>query len=176
MFLLDYLRQRWVRKGGVVEAGIPPESRLDALPAPLEMVRTHLAARPELPQDEDFLRALSAAVSDPAFLQDGPSGTAVRIRDRGFDCDATTLTRFLTVLMQEVTRKMYIDAARSREGAKGIRLFPEASPPSPEVATLTSQDRYGLGPGVYPFDAVPANPTPGRPAGFYVRVELDATS
>lgn len=171
MFLLDYIRQRWVRKGAVVEAGIPPESRPDAIPVDRTLVARHLAAFPELPQDEAVVEKLVEAVSDPMFIQTGPRALTEQLIASGrLAADAEPLNRLLQVLTNEITRRMYIDAARLKEGAIGIRLFAEPGRDEPAIRQLVEQDLYGLGPGVYPFDLVPDNPTPGRRCGFYIRV------
>jgi hypothetical protein len=65
---------------------------------------------------------------------------------------------------------MYIDAAPQRDGAIGIRLLSVSSTPDPAIQALCRADTHGLGAGVYPFDAVPDNPAPGQPCGFYIRV------
>ena len=171
MFLLDYIKKRWAPKGPVVTAGVPPESRPDQVPVNRELVGRHLAGCPDLPQDTDTLDALLNALSDPLFIQTGPRELAYRLVQNGkIIADPEKLIALLNVLTNEITRRMYIDSARQKEGAIGIRLFAENPTPTAAIRQLVEQDAYGLGKGVYPFDKVPENPTPGKRCGFYVRV------
>ena len=171
-YLLDYIKSRWAPKGSVVTAGVPPEQRVAQVPVTPELIACHLAGVPTLPHNEVTQAILYTALSDPLFIQTGPRALAQQLIANGLDAEPEMLIKLLTVLTQEVTRQMYIDAARNRDGAVGIRLFAIAAQPSAEVATLCSADAYGLGAGTYPFDAVPANPTPGQPCGFYIRVVI----
>jgi hypothetical protein len=172
MFLLDYLKLRWARKGSVVEAGIPPESRPDTVPVTRELIQRHLAANPALPQDAASAETLFHALSDPMFLQTGARSLGHSLVAEGrIQADEEALVQLLHVLANEVTRRMYIDSARQRPGAIGIQLFAE-NPADETVRRLTEADTYGLGPGIYPFDKVPDNPTPGRRCPFYIRVVL----
>jgi len=171
MFLLDYIKQRWAPKGPVVNAGIPPEARPDQLPVNRSLIAQHLAGRPDLPQDAATLEALLHALSDPLFLQTGARDLAHQLIQRGnIKADLERLVQLLNVLTNEITRRMYVDSARSKEGAIGIRLYSESPNPSPAIRLLVEQDSFGLGAGIYPFDQVPDNPTPGQRCGFYVRV------
>ena len=173
MFLLDYIKQRWAPKGPVVNAGIPPESRPDQLPVNRELVAQHLAGCPDLPQDSSTLEALLHALSDPLFLQTGARDLATQLIQHGkIKADLERLIQLLNVLTNEITRRMYVDSARSKEGAIGIRLYAESRDPDPAIRLLVEQDSFGLGAGVYPFDQVPNNPTPGERCGFYVRVAV----
>ncbi len=169
-YLLDYIKSRWAPKGSVVSAGVPPEQRVDKVPVTPELIARHLAGVPALPQDVATHATLYTALSDPLFIQTGPRALAQQLIANGLGAELETLVKLLTVLTQEATRQMYIDAARDRDGAVGIRLFPIAAQPTAELIALCSADQYGLGTGAYPFDAVPANPTPGQPCGFYIRV------
>ena len=177
MFLLDYIKQRWAPKGSVVNAGIPPESRPDQLPVNRELIAQHLAGCPDLPQDTATLEALLRALSDPLFLQTGARDLATQLIGREeIKADLERLTQLLNVLTNEITRRMYVDSARSKEGAIGIRLYSESSNPSPAIRLLVEQDSFGLGTGVYPFDQVPDNPAPGQRCGFYVRIATSETA
>ncbi|MEQ1667071.1 MAG: hypothetical protein ABL868_01315 [Sulfuriferula sp.] len=169
-YLLDYIKSRWAPKGSVVTAGVPPEQRLAQVPVTPELIDRHLAASPVVPQDSGA--TLYAALSDPLFIQTGPRVLAQQLIASGLNSPLEPLVKLLTVLTQDVTRQMYIDAAPNRDGAVGIRLFPVSVNPDAEIAALCAADCYGMGAGIYPFDAVPANPTPGQPCGFYIRVVI----
>ena len=171
MFLLDYIKQRWAPKGPVVNAGVPPESRPNQVPVTKELIALHLAGSPDLPQDAETLNKLYDALSDPLFLQTGARDLATQLIQHGqIVADLEKLVQLLNVLTNEITRRMYIDSARQKEGATGIRLFSESPTPTDAISQLVEQDAYGLGKGVYPFDKVPENPNPGQRCGFYVRV------
>ncbi len=169
-YLFDYIKSRWAPKGSVVTAGVPPEQRVEQVPVTLALIQRHLAASPAIPQDSDA--TLYAALSDPFFIQTGPRVLAQQLIANGLNSELEPLVKLLTVLTQDVTRQMYIDAAPSRDGAVGIQLFPVSPEHDAKIAVLCSTDMYGLGKGVYPFHAVPANPTPGLPCGFYIRVVI----
>ena len=170
MYLLDYIRKRWVRKGPMVEIGIPPESRPDKMPVNRALISHHLAACAELPQNQTTLDALLDTLNDPFFIQTGARALALQLIASGkIQADPEALVQLLHVLTGEITRQMYIASAQSKHGAVGIRLFAEAAADG-AIVELIEQDRFGLGKGVYPFDQVPANPTPGKRCGFYVRV------
>lgn len=171
-YLLDYIRSRWAPKGSVVTAGVPPEQRVEQVPVTPELIARHLAASPALPQHAAVQTLLYTALSDPLFIQTGPRVLAQQLIASGLEAELEALVKLLTVLTQEVTRQMYIDAARNRDGAIGIRLLPLAPQPDAVIAELCSANSYGIGIGAYPFDAVPANPTPGQPCGFYIRVVI----
>lgn len=177
MFLLDYIKQRWAPKGPVVNAGVPPESRPDQLPVNRELIAQHLAGCPDLPQDSATLEVLLHALSDPLFLQTGARALASELIQRGsIQADLERLVQLLNVLTNEITRRMYIDSARFKDGAIGIRLVSESPAPSSAIRLLVEQDSFGLGAGVYPFEQVPDNPTPGQRCGFYVRVATSETA
>lgn len=171
MFLLDYIRQRWQPRGSVVSAGVPPQERPAAIVLPPDLIGRHLCACDDLPHDAASQAAIAEAISDPAAIQHGSREIARRLiaADR-VAAELEALTRLIGVLLSELARHMYISAARERPGAIGIRLMEEPGISDPAVAQLLEQDAYGLGPGVYPFDHVPANPTPGKRCGFYIRV------
>ena len=173
MFLLDYIKQRWAPKGPVVNAGIPPESRPEQLPVTQALIAQHLAGCPDLPQDSATLIRLLQALSDPLFLQTGARDLATQLIQQGkIQADPERLIQLFNVLTNEITRRMYVDSARNKEGAIGIRLYAESREPSPAIRLLVEQDSFGLGAGVYPFDQVPDNPAPGQRCGFYVRVAV----
>lgn len=170
------------RKSLVLEAGIPPEERVDQLPLSEAQFLRHFNGFGELPDDPQLQNILLRALQDPGFLLDLPRGTAQRLlspggalADSGLEQDS--LLRFLNLMHGEITRAMYIKAARDRVGARGIRfLLPEnVSVPEAERAVVEG-DTHGLGAGGYPFDAIPENPHPGQPARYYVRVILDEPS
>lgn len=170
MYLLNYIKARFAPKGSVVSAGVPPEERLDTVPVTRELIARHLAASPALPRDEAALDTLCTALSDPLFLQTGARPLAQQLIAAGLVAELEPLVKLLNVLTQEVTRRMYIDAARQRPGATGIRLIPLNATADATIHALCTADSHGLGAGVYPFDAVPDNPTPGQPCGFYIRI------
>lgn len=169
-YLLDYIKSRWAPKGSVVTAGVPPEARVEQVPVTRELIVRHLAASPRLSQGEPAENAIFMALSDPLFLQTGPRALAQQLIAAGFGAELEPLVKLLTVLTQEVTRRMYIDAASQRPEAIGIRLFPLHATADPVIQALCTANTHGLGSGVYPFAAVPDNPTPGQPCAFYIRV------
>lgn len=171
MFLLDYIRQRWQPRGSVVSAGVPPEARPATVLLPAGLVARHLHACADLPHDAATEAALAHAISDPAAIQHGARAIAKSLIESGrVHPELQPLQNLIAVLLAELARTMYINAAQAREGAIGIRLLAETGNGDAKVMTLVTQDLYGLGPGVYPFGAVPGNPSPGKRCGFYVRV------
>ncbi|MHB1175698.1 MAG: hypothetical protein ACYCZJ_11295 [Sulfuriferula sp.] len=175
-YLLDYIKSRWVPKGSVVTAGVPPEARVDQLPVSRALVACHLAASPRLPQGEASETRIFKVLSDPLFLQAGPRVLAQQLIAAGLSAELEPLVKLLTVLTQEITRRMYIDAASQRPDVIGIRLFPLHASVGPAIQALCATDAYGLGAGVYPFTAVPDNPTPGQPCAFYIRIAVQDAS
>lgn len=171
MFLLDYIRQRWQPRGSVVSAGVPPQARPATIFLPAGLIARHLHARADLPHDAATEAALTNAISDPAAIQHGARAIAKNlVENEDVVAELQPLQNLIAVLLAELARTMYINAAQAREGAIGIRLLPETGNSDASVIDLVTQDLHGLGPGVYPFDAVPENPTPGQRCGFYVRV------
>lgn len=171
MFLLDYLRQRWRPKGGVVSAGVPPEARPAQIAADSALIERHLYARADLPHRPELVQAMAAALSDASAIQYGARAIVDRLSaDMDFDLEREPLVELTHVLLAELARRMYIEAARAKPGALGIRLVAEPGVDDANVIKLTTRDAFGLGAGVYPFDQVPDNPTPGRRCGFYIRV------
>lgn len=164
--------------GGVVEAGIPQETRVDELPLGEAEFLQHFHAFGDLPQDERVRTRLLQVLRHPDFLQALPRGTAEQLLAPGSELAAAgvapePLMRFLQLMHGEITRHMYIEAAARRVGAKGIRfLLPEDVAADPDEAAIVQADRHGLGAGGYPFHALPGNPHPGRPVRYYVRVIL----
>ncbi len=168
MYLLDMIRARFVPKG-VLEAGVPPQDRPARLQFDAALVRFHLAAFAELPQDAAAAEKIHAFLLHPLSLQVGARAGAAQLAANR-QADGEALRQLLDVLLAELSRALYLEAAAARPGVAGIRLLPEAGENDPLVVELTRRDAHGLGPGVYPLAAVPANPRPGRRAGFYVRV------
>ncbi len=169
-YLLDYIKSRWAPKGSVVTAGIPPEARVEQVPVTRALIARHLAASSRLPQSAATENAIFMALSDPLFLQTGPRALAQQLIAAGLNAELEPLVKLLTVLTQEVTRRMYIDAASQRPEAIGIRLFPLHATADSVIQALCTANAHGLGAGIYPFAAVPDNPTPGQPCAFYIRV------
>lgn len=169
-YLLDYIKSRWAPKGSVVKAGVPPEARVEQVPVTRALVARHLAASLRLPQGEVTENAIFMALSDPLFLQAGPRPLALQLIAAGLAAELEPLVKLLTVLTQEVARRMYIDAASQRPEAIGIRLIPLHATADAAIQALCAADAHGLGSGVYPFTAVPDNPIPGQPCAFYIRV------
>lgn len=171
MFLLDYIRQRWQPRGSVVSAGVPPQARPATIFLPEGLIARHLHACADLPHDAATEAALANAISNPAAIQHGARAIAKNlVENEGVVAEPQPLQNLIAVLLAELARAMYINAAQTREGAIGIRLVAEAENSNANVINLVTQDLHGLGPGVYPFDAVPVNPTPGQRCGFHVRV------
>lgn len=171
MFLLDYLRQRWQPKGGVVSAGVPPEARPARIAVDSALVERHLYARSDLPHRPELAQAISIALSDASAIQHGARAIADRLLTQmDLALAREPLVELIQILLAELARHMYIDAARTKRGALGIRVIAELGVVDANVIELTTRDAFGLGAGVYPFDQVPENPTPGRRCGFYIRV------
>lgn len=166
------------RKSLVLEAGIPPEERVEQLPLSEAQFLRHYNGFNELPEDAKVREILFQALRDPALLLDLPRGTAQRLLSPGgalggSGLDQDSLLRFLNLMHGEITRAMYIKAARDRSGARGIRfMLPEHVTVSEAEHALVEANIHGLGAGGYPFDAIPENPHPGQPARYYVRVIL----
>jgi hypothetical protein len=167
--LLDWLGLRPAPRGALVDAGIPPESRPVRLLAMDALVTLHLPAFGHLPQTPG---TLAARLDDPALMQLGARAAAQQLLDEGHPGSLADWHAFLDVLYADQARLLFIDAAQRRPGVTGIRLHPEPGVDDPGVLALTQQDAYGLGPGGYPCDRVPDNPSPGRRAGMYVRALL----
>ena len=168
MYLLDMIRARFVTKG-VMEAGIPPEERPAGLHFDSDLIRFHLAAFSELPQDVAAAEKIRTFLTHPLSLQTGArDGAAHLVTD--WPVDGEALRKLLDVLLADLSRMLYIEAAAQRPGVAGIRLLAEPGMSDPVVLELTRRDAHGLGPGVYPLSAVPINPRAGQRAGFYVRV------
>lgn len=168
MRLLDMIRARFAPKG-VLEAGIPPQDRPCALRFDEGVIGFHLAAFPQLPQDAAAVQRIHAFLVQPLSLQIGAREGAARLA-ADWPVDGEALRKLLDVLLAELSRALYLEAAAQRPGVAGIRLLPEPGESDAAVLEITRRDAYGLGRGVYPLAAVPANPRPGQRAGFYVRV------
>lgn len=170
MRLLDMIRARFVPKG-ILEAGIPPQDRPPALRFDENAIRFHLAAFSALPQDAAAVGRIHAFLVHPLSLQIGARAGAVQLA-AGLPGGVEAWRELLDVLLAELARALYIEAAAQRPDVAGIRLLPEHGVSDSAALELTRRDAYGLGPGVYPPRAVPANARAGRRAGFYVRVVL----
>lgn len=176
MFLLDYLRQRWQPKGSIVAAGVPPEARPANMAVDHALVERHLHARVDLPHAPELADALVAALSDASAIQYGARAIADRlVAQLSIAIAREPLVELINVVLAELARRMYIEAARSKPGAIGIRVIAEPGVHDANVIKLTARDEFGLGAGVYPFDQVPQNPAPGRRCGFYIRVVQSPT-
>ncbi|MEY2333941.1 hypothetical protein [Acidithiobacillus ferrianus] len=164
--------------GVIVDAGIPAQDRVAELPLPEPLFILHYNGFGALPDDADLRRVLLATARDGDFLRDLPRVSAQKLEARAglqarFGVDADTMTRFFRVLHAEITRRMYVEAARQREGAVGLRLTllkPETA--SPEERIMVATDAHGLGAGVYPFGHIPENPHPGSENPFMIRVVM----
>lgn len=169
MSLFDWLGLRFKPKGAVVEIGVPMQERTEQVPLTQELVSRHLAAVAGLPTT--LVEPVYQLLSNPLSMQYSGSELVKQLPAEILEgVDRLALGSLINVLINEITRRMYIESAGLRPGVIGIRLLAEQEPPPAEIAAITEVDVYGLGKGVYPLDAVPDNPTPGRRCGFYVRV------
>ncbi len=173
MRLLDMIRARFAPKG-VTEAGIPPQDRPSALRFDEGIIRFHLAAFPVLPQDAAAVGRIHAFLVHPLSLQTGARKGAAHLA-ADWPTDGAALRELLDVLLAELARALYVEAAAQRPDVAGIRLLAEPGVIDPAVLELTRRDAHGLGPGVYPAQALPPNARAGQRAGFYVRVVLKET-
>ena len=160
-------------RGAVVDAGVPPQERVDELPLPEPLFYIHLQGFGRLPDDSALHHALLRFATQAEFLRLLPRQSA-----RSFlaerpqtQIDENTLAAFFQVLFSEITRRMYVDAARQRPEAVGLRFtLAKAENASPVAQTIVSTDAHGLGPGVYPFTHIPENPDPGTENPFVIRI------
>ena len=173
MRLLDMIRARFAPKG-VLEAGIPPQDRPSALRFDESVIGFHLAAFPQLPQDAAAVKKIHAFLVQPLSLQIGARAGAAQLT-ADWPGASEAWRALLDVLLAELARALYVEAAAQRPAVAGIRLLPEPGVSDPAVLELARRDAYGLGPGVYPPRALPPNARAGQRAGFYVRVVLKET-
>lgn len=169
MSIFDWLGLRFKPKGAVVEIGVPMQERTDQVPLTRELVARHLGALAGLPAT--LVEPVYQLLSNPLSMQYSGSELVKQLPAEALEgADKAALGSLINVLINEITRRMYIDSAALRPGVVGIRLLAEQDPPPAEIAAITEVDAHGLGKGVYPLNAVPDNPTPGKRCGFYVRV------
>ncbi|WP_308388430.1 hypothetical protein [Acidithiobacillus sp. AMEEHan] len=160
-------------RGAVVDAGVPPQERVDELPLPEPLFYLHLRGFGQLPDHPELHQAMLRFATQAEFLRLLPRQSA-----RNFlaahpqpAIEENTLTVFFQVLFSEITRRMYLDAARQRPDAVGLRFtLAKAESASPAAQTIVTTDAHGLGAGVYPFTHVPENPDPGTENPFIIRI------
>jgi len=162
-------------RGVVVDAGIPPQDRVDRLPLPEVLFARHYHGFARLPEDPCLMQSLLAWARTPEFLRDLPRSSARRFLatdlGRAQQLDEQTLTEFFKILHSEITRRMYLEGARQREGVVGVRLrLRDPEKASGAARALVASDSHGLGPGVYPLNAVPENPESGREHPFIIQI------
>ena len=164
--------------GVVIDAGIPAQDRVAELPLPEPLFILHYNGFGLLPENPELRQILLETARSGDFLRDMPRVSAQQLAARAglqvrFGVDADTVVRFFRVLHAEITRRMYVEAAREREGAAGLRLTlrkPETA--TPEDQAIVNADAHGLGAGVYPFTHIPENPHPGTENPFIIRVVM----
>ena len=160
-------------RGAVVDAGVPPQERVDELPLPAPLFYLHLQGFGQLPDDPELHQVLLDFATQANFLRLLPrqSARSVLAEHPQAQVDENTLTAFFRVLFSEITRRMYIDAARQRPEAAGLR-FTLAKPDNASAAAqaVVATDAHGLGPGAYPFTHIPENPQPGTENPFVIRI------
>lgn len=164
--------------GVVVDAGIPPQERVAELPLPEPLFIAHYNGFGELAENAELRALLLTTARGGDFLRDLPRRSAQRLEEEAgleahFGVSADTVARFFRVLHGEITRRMYLEAARQREGAAGVRF----ALIHPEQATglqrrIVETDDFGLGLGVYPFTHIPENPEPGKENPYIIRVVM----
>ncbi|MBU2833361.1 hypothetical protein [Acidithiobacillus ferriphilus] len=164
--------------GVVIDAGIPAQDRVAELPLPEPLFILHYNGFGLLPENPELRQILLETARSGDFLRDMPRVSAQQLAARAglrvrFGVDVDTVARFFRVLHAEITRRMYVEAARQREGAVGLRLTllkPETA--TPEDQAIVNADTHGLGAGVYPFTHIPENPHPGTENPFIIRVVM----
>lgn len=164
--------------GVVVDAGIPPQERVAELPLPEPLFIAHYNGFGELAENAELRALLLTTARAGDFLRDLPRRSAQRLEEEAglearFGVSADTVARFFRVLHGEITRRMYLEAARQREGAAGVSF----ALIHPEEATgpqrrIVETDDFGLGLGVYPFTHIPENPEPGKENPYIIRVVM----
>ncbi len=164
--------------GVLVDAGIPPQERVAELPLPEPLFIAHYNGFGELAEDAELRALLLATARAGEFLRDLPRRSAQGLEERvgleaRFGVPVDTVARFFRVLHGEITRRMYLEAARQREGAVGVSFVLI----HPEQATgpqrrIVEADDFGLGAGVYPFNHIPENPEPGKENPYIIRVVM----
>lgn len=177
MAIWDWLsgkeQQGTAPRGAVVDAGVPPQERVDELPLPEPLFFRHWQGFARLPDDADLQRAIYTFATQAEFLRLLPrqAARAFLAENPQPALDENTLTAFFQVLFGEITRRMYIDAARQRPEALGLR-FSLANEKTASVAAraIVAADQHALGPGVYPFTQIPENPDPGTENPFVIRI------
>ncbi|WP_369574411.1 hypothetical protein [Acidithiobacillus sp. IBUN Pt1247-S3] len=160
-------------RGAVVDAGVPPQGRVDELPLPAPLFYLHYQGFGRLPDAPELQKDLLEFAIQAEFLRLLPrqSARTFLAQHPETPVEENTLTAFFQVLFSEITRRMYIDAARQRPEAVGLRF----SLAKPETASTAAQEVVaanpsGLGPGVYAFTQIPENPHPGTENPFVIRI------
>ncbi len=165
-------------RGVVVDAGIPNQERVAELPLPEPLFVLHYNGFAGLPENAELRQLLLKTARDGEFLRDLPRVSAQRLEKNAalqarFGVELETVVRFLKVLHSEVTRRMYVEAARKREDVAGLRLTlrdPENA--QAPARAMVEVDAYGLGAGTYPFTHIPENPLPGTENPFIIRIVM----
>jgi hypothetical protein len=81
--------------------------------------------------------------------------------------------QFFKVLHSEITRRMYIDAARKREDVAGLQFtLRDPARADARVCAIAEANSYDLGAGTYPFTHIPENPHPGTENPFIIRIVM----
>ncbi|MBN2679296.1 hypothetical protein HHS34_009835 [Acidithiobacillus montserratensis] len=178
----DWLRGRSGPKvpprGVVVDAGIPNQDRVAELPLPEALFVLHYNGFAQLPENAELRQLLLDTARNGEFLRDLPRVSARRLEESHglqsrFGVELENVVRFFKVLHSEITRRMYIDAARKREDVAGVQ-FTLRDPGQADVEQLAivEADPSALGAGVYPLNHIPENPHPGTENPFIIRIVL----
>ncbi|MBN2679220.1 hypothetical protein [Acidithiobacillus thiooxidans] len=165
-------------RGVVVDAGIPNQERVAELPLPEALFVLHYNGFAKLPENAELRQLLLNTARNGDFLRDLPRVSARRLEESAalqsrFGIELETVVQFFKVLHSEITRRMYIDAARKREDVAGLQFtFRDPAGADARVCAIAEANPYDLGVGTYPFTHIPENPHPGTENPFIIRIVM----
>ncbi|MFA7496837.1 MAG: hypothetical protein WCY67_11085 [Acidithiobacillus sp.] len=165
-------------RGVVIDAGIPNQERVAELPLPEPLFILHYNGFGAFPENAELRHLLLDTARNADFLRDLPRVSARQLEEKSalqarFGLELETVVQFFKVLHSEITRRMYVDSARQREGGAGLQFTlrdPEKA--TTEDRAIVVANDHGLGAGIYPFTHIPQNPHPGRENPFIIRIVM----